>query len=117
MDINYYLNYFKNTKNSFGRLAEEEVIYDPVVLSFISEFTSTLYNKDYGKVIGDFCYDEEGWFCLDEVFYLIDGMNKDELIAILSGLITESEAIIGLFLDSCKNSFTYRILKELKKYY
>lgn len=105
-----YIPYFKQAID--GKTFLNGNLYEENVYNFLNDFEEYLI-KDYEKIIGEFCFDNEGWYDIGGLHECLYQMNIEELIAILSSIIIQDKYFKGLFLSEIQNGFIHKLLIEI----
>ena len=103
-----YLPYFQNVKRIDEELEEK-------INQFVLMFSNEYLIEKYDEIIGDFCYDEEGWVNVSGCRECLDEMEEIDLIAIISSLIIEDRYLKDLLKSEIKSGFLANVILQIQK--
>lgn len=104
-----YLPYFQNVKKIDDDLEKK-------INQFVLMFSNEYLIEKYDDIIGDFCYDEEGWFNVSGCRECLDEMEEIDLLAIISSLIIEDKYLKDLLKSEIKSGFLANVISQIQKF-
>ena len=104
-----YIPYFQNVQKIDDDLEKK-------INQFVLMFSNEYLIEKYDDIIGDFCYDEEGWFNVSGCRECLDEMEEIDLLAIISSLIIEDKYLKDLLKSEIKSGFLANVISQIQKF-